>query len=59
MYIRKEKKEISLIKDLATKRYQDFIFEYPSLSDRIPQHYIATYLNIAPESLSRIKKKLS
>lgn len=57
MYIRKEKKEISFMKDLATKRYQNFMLEFPTLSARIPQHYIATYLNITPETLSRIKKR--
>ena len=56
MYIRKEKKEISLMKDLAPQRFEDFKNEFPDLIDRIPQHYIATYLNITPESLSRIKK---
>ncbi|MCK5774945.1 MAG: Crp/Fnr family transcriptional regulator [Bacteroidales bacterium] len=57
MFIRKEKKEISLIRD-APQRYLTFKNEFPCLLDRIPQHYIASYLNIAPESLSRIKKNL-
>ena len=59
MYIRKEKKEISLMRDSAAQRYRFFQDAFPSLSKRIPQHYIATYLNITPESLSRIKKKLA
>ena len=56
MFIRKEKKEISLIRDSALQRYLDFQKEFPCLLGRIPQHYIASYLNIAPESLSRIKR---
>lgn len=42
----------------ATERYQIFKKEYPNLIDRIKQSYIATYLGITPESLSRIRRTL-
>lgn len=40
----------------ASERYKAFIKLYPDLLNRIPHHYIASYLGITPESLSRIRK---
>ncbi|MBS1645905.1 MAG: Crp/Fnr family transcriptional regulator [Bacteroidetes bacterium] len=42
----------------AKKRYLNFIQLYPSLTLRVPQWMIASYLGITPESLSRIRKEL-
>ncbi len=43
----------------ATQRYLMFVQKYPNLEQRLPQHQIASYLDITPESLSRIRKQLS
>jgi CRP-like cAMP-binding protein len=43
----------------ATERYLAFAARYPVLIQRLPQHQIAAYLGIAPESLSRLRKKIS
>ena len=43
----------------AEQRYLDLMKERPKIFERIPQHYIASYLNIKPQSLSRIRKELS
>ena len=43
----------------ATERYLEFRREYPNIEDRLPQHLIASYLGIAKESLSRIRKNIS
>lgn len=43
----------------ASDRYLSFLALYPMLFNRIPHHYIASYLGITPESLSRIRKQLS
>ncbi len=40
----------------ADFKYNKFIELYPGLLNRIPQHYIASYLGITPESLSRLRK---
>jgi len=47
--------------DLATldakERYYKFMREKPDLINRVPQYYIAAYLGITPQSLSRIRKE--
>lgn len=56
LYIFKERKESSLLLENAQTRYKRFINEYSSLSPRLKQKDIASFLNIKPESLSRIKR---
>ncbi|GMQ30277.1 Crp/Fnr family transcriptional regulator [Algoriphagus confluentis] len=43
----------------AEQRYLNLMKERPKIFERIPQHYIASYLNIRPQSLSRIRRQLS
>jgi CRP-like cAMP-binding protein len=38
--------------------YLKLMADQPRIIERIPQHYIASYLGIQPESLSRIRKRL-
>jgi len=40
------------------ERYINLINNKPSLLQRVPQHQIASYLGITPESLSRLKKRM-
>lgn len=54
----KEKNEISLILDDATKRYENFIKNNPNIENRIPLHHIANHLGITPTQLSRIRKRI-
>jgi CRP-like cAMP-binding protein len=39
-------------------KYLEFVKRYPALIQQIPQQYIASYLKITPQSLSRIRKTL-
>ncbi len=48
-------RENGFLVENATERYLHFRKLYPELSGRVPQKHIATYLGIAPESLSRIR----
>jgi CRP-like cAMP-binding protein len=43
----------------AQERYLDFTNTYPDILLRVPQIMVASYLGIAPESLSRVRKNLS
>jgi CRP-like cAMP-binding protein len=40
------------------ERFKMLLMKRPSLIDRVPQHQLASYLGITPESLSRIKKRI-
>jgi hypothetical protein len=48
---------LSRIRDTPQERYQQLVREHPQLIQRIPQHYIASYLGITAVSLSRIRNK--
>jgi CRP-like cAMP-binding protein len=49
----------SFIKDTPSQRYLNLIEEKPQIVQRIPQHYIASYLGISTVHLSRIKNNLA
>jgi CRP/FNR family transcriptional regulator, anaerobic regulatory protein len=49
----------SLLHDTPLTRYLRLVASQPEVVDRIPQHYIASYLGIEPESLSRIRRKIA
>lgn len=48
---------LSFIKDKPQKRYLKLLEEKPYIIQRIPQHYIASYLGITSVSLSRIRNR--
>ncbi|HEX5154625.1 MAG TPA: Crp/Fnr family transcriptional regulator [Parafilimonas sp.] len=48
-----------LLSATAEERYLDFINIYPDILLRVPQTMVASYLGIAPESLSRVRKELA
>lgn len=43
----------------AEERYNAFILKYPGMEQFVPQKYIASYLGITPEFLSKIRNKAS
>lgn len=47
-----------LVSEDATTRYLSFIQKFPALANRIPLSYIASYLGITQQSLSRIRKNI-
>jgi len=47
----------SSLRKTAPQRYQEFIERYPHIEQRVPNHQIASYLGITPQSLSRIRRK--
>lgn len=49
----------SFVTQNAEERYLTLLEEKPELIQRIPQHQIATFLGITPETLSRIRKRIA
>lgn len=54
-----QKRQLSFIFDSAEERYLKLFNERPKIMQKIPLIYIASYLGIKPESLSRIRKKIT
>jgi len=50
---------VSIIRDTPEQRYQLLLSERPHIIQRVPQHYIASYLGVSKVHLSRIKSKLA
>lgn len=57
-YIYAVERSNRLLHDDSDTRYITFLQETPALLQRVPQHLIASYLNMAPETLSRVKKRV-
>ena len=53
----KTRKEAIFISENASGRLAFFRENYPGLENKIPQHYIASYLGISPVSLSRLRSR--
>ena len=53
-----EDRVISFITQTPEERYIKLLESNSRLLQRIPQHYLATYLGITPVSLSRIRKRM-
>lgn len=58
-YLAMQKRLTSIIGSSLEQRYADFTALYPNIVQRVPQHMIASYIGLAPETLSRIRKRIS
>ena len=56
-FVKKEKREMSLVMNNASERYAMFQEEFSGLENEITQYHIASYLGITPTQLSRIRAK--
>jgi CRP-like cAMP-binding protein len=57
-YIRLEERFVNAHFKTATERYQDLLSQAPHILERVPLGYIASYLGISQETLSRIRGRL-
>ncbi|MFT3704324.1 MAG: Crp/Fnr family transcriptional regulator [Agriterribacter sp.] len=48
---------VSRIRDSPEERYRALLSQHPEIIQRVPQHYIASFLGITSVSLSRIRNR--
>ncbi len=41
----------------ADEKYNNFILKFPSISNRVPLHMVASYLGVSAETLSRVRSQ--
>jgi CRP-like cAMP-binding protein len=58
-YIAMQRRLTSIISSSLEERYEQFTAQYPEFTQRFPQHMIASYMGLTPETLSRIRKRIS
>jgi CRP-like cAMP-binding protein len=59
LFLKKSKRELSLLQDTAEQRYLNLFTEQPNLIKLIPLKYISSYIGITPQALSRIRRRIS
>lgn len=59
LFLLKSKREIALLTETAEERYLNLFENRPELFQKIPQKYIASYIGITPQALSRIRRRIS
>lgn len=57
LYIKRTKRELAFISQSAQQRYDSLFADNPVLIHQIPLKYLATYLGVKAETLSRIRRK--
>jgi len=58
-FVANQQRILASISQTAEEQYMAFVKKYPSLEQRIPQHQVASYLGITPETISRIRRNLT
>ena len=59
LFLRKSKRELSLLGESARERYLRLLTEQPEMLQQIPLKYLASYIGITPQALSRIRRRIS
>lgn len=55
-YVEMEQRSIALQSQTAQERYVQFLHNYPEIIKKVPLHFIASFLGMSPETLSRVRK---
>ena len=54
-----QRRLVSSLSHTAEEKYNELIQSCPTIPQRVPQHMMASFLGITPETLSRIRKQAS
>ncbi len=58
-YIALQRRLTSVISLSLEERYSNLSAMYPTIVERVPQHMIASYMGMTPETLSRVRRRIS
>jgi CRP-like cAMP-binding protein len=58
-YLAMHKRLTSIVSTSLEERHENFTALYPNIVQRVPQHMIASYMGLKPETLSRIRRRIS
>lgn len=58
MFIKKDARYYSQLKNTTRERFLEYMTHHPHMLQRVPQKILASYLNIKPETFSRLKHLL-
>jgi CRP-like cAMP-binding protein len=59
LYVRKEQRELSFLLQDAEARYRQMRTQFGPRAEAIPQYFLASYLGVRPQSLSRLKRRIA
>lgn len=59
LLLQKSKRELSLLRYTAKERYLNLFEEQPDVLKVIPLKYVASYIGITPQALSRIRRQIA
>jgi len=54
-----QRRLISSLSHTAEEKYTELVQSCPTIPQRVPQHMMASYLGITPETLSRIRRQIT
>jgi len=55
MYVKKDERRYSMLSKTMRERFIEYVTHQPHMLQRVPQKYLASYLNITSETFSRFK----
>ena len=58
-YIALQRRLFDMVNLNTAEKYTKLLATYPDIVQRAPQHMIASYMGLTPESLSRVRKRIS
>lgn len=56
-FVANQQRVLAAISQTAEEQYHAFVKKFPSIEQRVPQHQVASYLGITPETISRIRRQ--